>query len=320
MSSLLTPSDPERERLPGTMYVSGGGTNSLYEFRSEEDVRATGWRRAAAAVRPWPRLPLALLVAAVVTGLMTTAYVWMRAAPAAAASAERPAAAPPATAATPPMASPTPAAVKTGTLDVSSDPPGARVLVDGAERGVTPLTLPDIEPGAREVSIVSGRTTVNRTVQVDAGGTATVVASVVAARPGPGWLTIDMPFEADIVENGRLLGTTSTPQLALPAGWHELELRNTSLGFEASLSVQILPGQVARPGVAPPTGRVSINATPWARVTIDGREAGVTPLANLSVPLGTHDIVFTHPRLGERRQTIQVIDGEPVRIGVSFDE
>jgi hypothetical protein len=49
---------------------------------------------------------------------------------------------------------------------------------------------------------------------------------------------------------------------------------------------------------------------PWAEVWIGGKLVGETPLGNLSVPLGDHEIVFRHPQLGEQRQTATVrLDG-----------
>jgi serine/threonine-protein kinase len=49
-----------------------------------------------------------------------------------------------------------------------------------------------------------------------------------------------------------------------------------------------------------------VNATPWAEVWIDGRSLGETPLANVEVPVGEHELVFRHPDLGERRQRVVV--------------
>jgi serine/threonine-protein kinase len=66
------------------------------------------------------------------------------------------------------------------------------------------------------------------------------------------------------------------------------------------------------------TGRVSLNATPWAEVIIDGRDIGQTPIANFSLPAGKHEIVFRHPQLGERRQTITIQPGALVRVAESF--
>jgi serine/threonine-protein kinase len=65
-------------------------------------------------------------------------------------------------------------------------------------------------------------------------------------------------------------------------------------------------------------GLLSINATPWADVLLDGQAIGTTPLANLSVPIGTHEIICRHPQLGERRQTVTVKAGSPLRVGISF--
>ena len=45
---------------------------------------------------------------------------------------------------------------------------------------------------------------------------------------------------------------------------------------------------------------------------------GQTPLANLSLTLGTHEIVFRHPDLGERKQTIVVTAKGPNRIAVDL--
>jgi hypothetical protein len=72
--------------------------------------------------------------------------------------------------------------------------------------------------------------------------------------------------------------------------------------------------------IALPSGRISINAQPWASVTIDDRAVGVTPLGNLSLPIGTHEIVWRHPELGERRQTVTVTERSPVGIGMDFTQ
>ena len=43
----------------------------------------------------------------------------------------------------------------TGQLAVQSDPPGAKVLVDGVERGVAPVTISDLTPGDHHVELQS---------------------------------------------------------------------------------------------------------------------------------------------------------------------
>jgi len=65
-------------------------------------------------------------------------------------------------------------------------------------------------------------------------------------------------------------------------------------------------------------GSLSINATPWADVWIDGQSAGQTPIANLQVTLGGHEVLFRHPQLGERRQTVVVNGQSPTRISMDL--
>jgi hypothetical protein len=45
---------------------------------------------------------------------------------------------------------------------------------------------------------------------------------------------------------------------------------------------------------------------------------GDTPLANLSVSLGEHDVLFRHPELGERRQKAVVKADTLTRVSVTF--
>ena len=117
------------------------------------------------------------------------------------------------------------------------------------------------------------------------------------AAPGAvgGFLSLRTPFELQVYEGGRLLGTTSTERLMLPTGRHELELVGSSFQFKRTLTVNIEAGKVASPAVAIPSGSLSINALPWAEVFVDGRSVGTTPLANLSVPIGNHEVVWRHP-------------------------
>ena len=209
-----------------------------------------------------------------------------------------------------------PAAV--GRLEITLDPPGARVTVDGLARGVTPVTLSNVVPGNHAVSIFGEDTTVTRAVTVSAGSTASVMASLIPAGASAGWVAFRVPFEMQLSEGGKLVGTTGTDRLMLPAGRHDLVLSNPAFEFEATLSVQVAAGKTATPTVTIPTGLLSINATPWADVMLDGKLVGTTPLANLSVPVGTHEVICRHPQLGERRQTVTVKARTPARIGISF--
>ena len=203
-------------------------------------------------------------------------------------------------------------------LEVTSDPPGARVSVDDRIRGSTPLTL-GVSPGPHTVVVSDGTTTSKKIVNAVAGGTATLLASFAPAGASAGWLTIHSPLDLQVREGASLLGVTSADRLMMPAGRHVLDLSNADAAFQTRLVVVVEPGKTATSTVAIPNGSLSLNALPWANVTLDGEAlAGTTPFANLEVPIGPHEIVWTHPQFGERRQTVVVTAKGPVRVVVDL--
>jgi hypothetical protein len=75
---------------------------------------------------------------------------------------------------------------------------------------------------------------------------------------------------------------------------------------------------VARVSLPMPDGTISLNATPWAEVLVDGVSAGQTPVGNLSAKAGTHEVVFHHPKFGDRKQTVTVKPGQAARLTVDM--
>jgi hypothetical protein len=206
-----------------------------------------------------------------------------------------------------------------GGLTVVTDPPGAQVQLDGRNRGVSPLTLTDL--GAADYSVrVSGPTgSAERTVTVKAGVTASVVFSLPrVSSPLAGWLTVSAPFDIQVSEAGNVIGTGRTAKIMLPAGRHSLALANEALQYSAERTVDVVAGQTAALSVDAPRVPISANARPWADVIIDGTNVGQTPIANLETTIGTHEVVFRHPQLGDRRQTVVVTSNGPNRIAVDL--
>ena len=208
----------------------------------------------------------------------------------------------------------------TGMLVVHSQPAGATVIVDGVARGKAPLTLEGLEPGDHDVVLQLEEASSRHTVKVLAGTTASLVAPVNAAAEGPvsGWISVRAPVTLEIREDGQLLGTTDSDRLMMAAGRHTIELVNATLSYRETRTVQVAPGKVAALTIDLPRGVVNLNATPWAEVWIDGRRVGDTPIGNLQVPIGPHEVLFRHPELGDKRHAISVTTAEPVRLSVSM--
>lgn len=242
-------------------------------------------------------------------------------------------------------ASPAPAMA---TLAVQSNPPGVPVFVDGIERGMTParVTLaagPHIlelrgrgVPRVIPVTLTTGAEVSQYlefaeaplpeqplTVPGPAAPTPAPAATVAAtpdpsAAPLAGWITVKLPFAVEIRENGRLLGSTDADRLMLAAGRHELEFVNATLAFSVTRTVQVAPGKVTAIPLELPKGVVNLNAAPWAEVWIDGTRVGETPIGNLSVAVGPHEIVFKHPQFGEKKHAVSVTVGTPVRLSIDM--
>jgi len=58
---------------------------------------------------------------------------------------------------------------------------------------------------------------------------------------------------------------------------------------------------------------------PWAAGWLDGNSLGDTPLGNVMVPAGEHELVFRHPQLGERREKALVRADGATRVAVTFE-
>lgn len=236
------------------------------------------------------------------------------------------------------------------TLSVQSNPAGVPVFVDGVERGMTPARL-TLAPGAHilelrgrgvprviPVTLTAGADVSQYLEFVEAplpeqpltvpapaasatptaATTPPVAPEAASTAPLAGWITVKLPFSVEIRENGRLLGTTDADRLMLAAGKHQLEFANSTLAFSVTRTVQVTPGKVTVVPLELPKGVVNLNASPWAEVWIDGQRVGETPIGNLSVAVGPHEIVFKHPQLGEKRHAISVTAGTPVRLSIDM--
>jgi len=206
----------------------------------------------------------------------------------------------------------------TGSLRIVSDPPAATVTVDAVERGATPLTIAGLTVGQHDVVVRNGGKVERRTLQVEANTTTSFVLSGVGGGTPSGWLTVSTPAPLRIFESGKLVGTSETDQIMLPAGEHVFEFSSDVLGFTATRTVNIAAGQTASVALPMPQVTVSLNAAPWAQVWVDGQALGPTPIGNFTTTIGSHDVIFRHPQLGERRLTAVLTLKEPARVAIDM--
>ena len=140
-----------------------------------------------------------------------------------------------------------------------------------------------------------------------------------ASKQRSGGVRLNTPIDLSVLQGDKVLGNTATGPIIAAAGTYQLDLVNAALGIKLRQSVTFRQGEITKLDVVIPPGRLSVNAQPWANFSIDGQAKGETPQANLSVPVGEHEIVFRHPDLGEKRVTVVVRADQPARASVSFD-
>ena len=209
-----------------------------------------------------------------------------------------------------------------GQLSVRTEPPGARVTVDGAAHGTSPTTVTDLTTGEHAVVLESDLGSVKQTVMIESGATAQLVVPMTAPNGAPvsAWIAVNAPIELQVFENDRLLGSSRSDRIMIAAGRHQVELVNETLGFRMNRTFDVAAGKVAPMSVEIPSGTIGLNAAPWAEVWIDGAKVGETPIGNLPISIGTHEVVFRHPDLGERRQTVTVTLKEAARFSADFSK
>jgi hypothetical protein len=159
-------------------------------------------------------------------------------------------------------------------------------------------------------------------VVIEAGATASLVVPMTKQPTGganvSGWIAINAPADLQVYEGGGLVGSSKSDRIMVAVGRHELEMVNEALGYRATKTVDVAPGQVAPVKPEWPKGSMAVNALPWAEVSIDGERVGETPIGSIAGPIGTHDIVFRHPDLGERRTTATVTTGAATRVSMDM--
>ena len=133
-----------------------------------------------------------------------------------------------------------------------------------------------------------------------------------------GAFRVSAPIELHVLDGERVIGSSADGPVIAPAGRREFEFVNSTIGYRVRQVVDVRAGQITPIVVAVPNGTLNINAQPWATVLLDGASIGETPLGNLSVVPGEHEIVFRHPELGERREKTIVRAGVETRVAVNL--
>lgn len=198
---------------------------------------------------------------------------------------------------------------------------GARVLLDGVDLGVSPLTDVEVAPGSYSLQVQQPRyLDFSSTVDV-AGRLQQQSVDVVMA---PAWAEVSfntLPAGADIIVNGEVLGVTPA-RLELLQGAHDITLKRS--GYKAwQDDLQVTAGadvSVADVTLEAADGLVFIRSVPGnANVTINGEFRGQTPL-EVSLPPGqAHDVRLFRTGFNTAARSITTVAEQEQDITVALD-
>ncbi len=119
--------------------------------------------------------------------------------------------------------------------------------------------------------------------------------------------------------DNKFYGYTPLEGIILLAGFHDLRLVNEEYSIDDKRQIYIENGIPLEQELAlGHFGSISINAVPWADVYVDEKYVGQTPIANLRLVAGTHEIKFINPKYPIKRRSVEIIEGSNISISVEM--
>jgi hypothetical protein len=189
----------------------------------------------------------------------------------------------------------------TGIVNVTSDPTGAEVKLDGVAKGTTPLEITGVGPGTHTIRVeMTGFEPFISPVEVIAGATTYVTADLEPIPPVILNGTIEVqsnPTGANVTLDGVFQGITPLTVLDVSGGIHTLRIEKSGyVPWEepAIVFANETTTVFAELSMAPPTtGSVAVESDPdSANVYLDGDLKGMSPVAILNVTPGPHIVLI----------------------------
>jgi len=194
-----------------------------------------------------------------------------------------------------------------GAVKVDTNPSGARILVNGQDTHQTSPAIIDELPFDKEVEITiqkEGYKSFSKSVLINQT-TQDLYADL--KKRGPTLKINVIPSTATIYLNKKSYGKTITDltknetyNLRVEAKGYLPDERKVKIdGDQLELDIELKKKETQ-------TGSLSISATPWATVLIDGKIVGTSPILNHSLGVGKHDVIFRHPDFPDVTKSINI--------------
>ena len=180
-----------------------------------------------------------------------------------------------------------------GTIDITTDPQGANILIDGVEVGETPKTIPNLESGSHNLILVyPGYERLQKRIMVEEGKTIPISEYLV---PKTGSLSIlSDPIGATVYLDNFVKGQTPLDILELPVKDYmiRLELKDYQM-LERRVTVQYAENTTQKYSLDPLPGKLNVFTSPARATIIIGGErytSSSSGIATIELPMGQYRI------------------------------
>ena len=203
-------------------------------------------------------------------------------------------------------------------LDITSQPSDATVAIDGEVRGVTPLTLLDVKPGKRLVTVSApGYRTYDEFVVLQKGA---YTQKNFELRPEKGLLLVRTdPVGCDVSYNGLSLGVTPLLITTFSAG-NSYQLTLSQNGYGKKTVNVTLDGRrpkVVDEALTLDSGILDIVSDPvGAEVIVNGVSKGNSPVRVERVPRGIATIVLKKEGYEDLTREVKITAGDKQNLSV----
>ena len=140
-------------------------------------------------------------------------------------------------------------------------------------------------------------------------------------QPKTGQLSVTATVSGEVMLGRRLLGSLPLQGHTLKPGRHRLQVRSRKLGYSIYQTITLKAGGHQRLHIDPRKGTISIKVRPWAKVTLDGKPLGTTPIPSQKVYEGYHNLVLANDNpKATKRMRVKVEPGKETVLKVRMDQ
>ena len=192
---------------------------------------------------------------------------------------------------------------RAASLELRSEPAGARVVVDGVQHSeVTPFVLGRLGAGPHTVALsLEGYVGVTRAVDLAAGEVRTLDIALAPTAP---------------------VVTRAPPVVVTPVGSSPAPSPSLQPSMQPPPSPSPATSVGPRPQRIAPQGRgigtLTVNSIPYSEVYLGKKHLGQTPIAELELAPGTYTLRLVHPGLKARSSKVVIAAGKRSKVMVNL--